>query len=178
MSAGIPPIVKSRIYACALAIFTAALLLMSQPGVLAQAEVGPSANGHGNLTIMGGLQTLSFHARQFRDGTVSGSMVVKSRAQNARLFADLNCLSVAANTAVLSGVVTQSDNSAFPPGSKALFQVVDNGEGANDPADVMTDVTIFPAGSAVDCHMATSPVLLPVQEGNIQVRATLFSLLP
>jgi hypothetical protein len=156
---------------------TAALLMMSSL-LFAQAEVGPSANGHGNLTIAGGLQTLSFHAREFRDGTVTGSTVAKSRAQNVRIFADLDCLFVVGNTAVLSGVVTQSDNPLFPVGRGAIFRVVDNGEGANDPVDMMTDVIIFAVPSALRCQTNFSAPLMPVEEGNIQVRATLFSLLP
>ena len=164
-------------FATMLSSTTAALLMMSSP-LFAQAEVGPSANGHGNLTIVGELQTLSFHARQFTDGTVTGSMVAKSRGQNVRLFADLDCLNVVGNPAVMSGVVTQSNNPAFPAGRGAIFRVVDNGEGANDLVDMMTDVILFTVPSVVRCHNTFLAPLMPVEEGNIQVRETLFSLLP
>jgi hypothetical protein len=147
--------------------------------VWSQAQVGPSASGHGNLTILDGLQTLSFQARQFKDGSVTGSMVVKSRAQNARLFAELDCLHVLNNVAVLSGIVTKSDNPMFPAGRHVIFRVIDNGEGANDRPDMMTDVLTYPGGTPKDCHMLPGPPIdMVVEEGNIQVRPTVFSILP
>jgi len=145
-----------------------------------QAEVGPSASGHGNMNILGGLQTLSFQARQFKDGTVTGSMVVKSRAQDAKLFAELDCLDVIGSTtldlngtATMSGKITKSDNPLFPAGYKVIFRVVDNGEGSKDPPDLMTDVVVYPTGTVADCHTPLGllpAVMMDVEEGNIQVR--------
>jgi hypothetical protein len=152
-----------------------------------QAEVGPSASGHGNMTILDGLQTLSFHARKFKDGSVTGSMVVKSRAQNARLFAELDCLAVIGSTtldfngtATMSGKITKSDNPVYPVGYKLIFRVIDNGEGSNDPPDLMTDVVVYPTGTVADCRTPMNllpAVMMVVEEGNIQVRPGRFSLL-
>jgi hypothetical protein len=168
-------------------VIGALVWLTSVSTVWAQAEVGPSASGHGNMTILGGLQTLSFQARQFKDGSVTGSMVVKSRAQNARLFAELDCLDVIGSTtldfngtATMSGKITKSDNPMFPAGYKVIFRVVDNGEGSNDPPDMMTDVLVYPTGTMNDCHTMSLMTIdmIPVQEGNIEVRPGRFSLLP
>lgn len=164
-------------------IVVALVSLGSVSTVWSQAQVGPSANGHGNATIMDGLQTLSFHARQFQDGSVSGSMVVKSRGQNAKLFAELDCLNVIGSsetegTAVMSGNITKSDNPIYPVGNKVIFRVFDNGEGANDPPDVMTDVVVYPPTTPGDCHtgLGLLPVtVMVVEEGNIQVRPTVFA---
>jgi hypothetical protein len=148
--------------------------------------VGPSASGHGNAAIFDGLQTLSFQARQFKDGTVIGNMIVKSRGQNARLHAELDCLNVIGvpdldfnGTAVMSGRITKSDNALYPVGHKVIFRVIDNGEGPNDYPDTMTDVVVYPVGTTNDCRTALN--LLPtvyfvVEEGNIQVRPTTFPL--
>jgi hypothetical protein len=140
-----------------------------QPARAVPLDNAPSVTGHGNLTIAGGLQTASFHAVQHQDGTITGSLVVKSRAQDVRIFADIDCLRIVLNTGILSGVVTQSNNSAFPEGNRVWFRVVDNGEGANYPPDMMTDIIVFPAFPPVDCNANFNVALMPIEAGNIQV---------
>ncbi|MCL7960024.1 MAG: hypothetical protein M8861_07525, partial [marine benthic group bacterium] len=41
---------------------------------------GPSARGHINMMFEGALQTISFHAREAKDGSVRGSFEVLARA--------------------------------------------------------------------------------------------------
>ena len=140
-----------------------------RPAPAVTPDNAPFLTGHGNLTIAGGLQTASFHAVQHQDGTITGSLVVKSRAQDVRIFADIDCLSIALNTATVSGFVTQSNNPTFPPGNRVWFRVIDNGEGANYPPDMMTDIILFPATSTVNCTTNLNFALLPIEEGNVQV---------
>jgi hypothetical protein len=140
---------------------------LGQPSPVVAAG-NPGASGHVNLDIFGGLQTYSFNAIQHRDGTVSGHLVAKSRGQDARIFAEMDCLNLFGNVAVMSGEVTQSNNPAFPEGFIAIFTVVDNGEGANDPPDLVSDVVVLPPGS--DCfNFIPSPDFV-VEEGNVQVQ--------
>jgi hypothetical protein len=140
-----------------------------RPAPAVTLDNAPSVTGHGNLTIAGGLQTASFHAVQHQDGTITGSLVAKSRAQDVRIFADIDCLSVLGNTGTLSGVVTQSNNPTFPEGNRVWFRVIDNGEGANNPPDLMTDIILFPATSMFNCTTNFNFALLPIEEGNVQV---------
>jgi hypothetical protein len=127
----------------------------------------PGASGHVNLDIFGGLQTYSFNAIQSQDGTVSGHLVLKSRGQDTRFFAEIDCLNMFDNMAVMSGVVTQSNNPSFPAGFVAIFTVVDNGEGATDPPDLVSDVAVLPP--EFDCFNFISSPDFVVEEGNVKV---------
>ena len=151
-----------------LVLVAAAPAFVMQPAQAVTLGNNPSVTGHGNLTILGGLQTASFHAVQHQNGAITGSLVVKSRGQAIRLFADINCLIIVGNKATLSGVVTQTNNPAVLVGDGVWFEVMDNGEGANNPPDSMTDVQVFPP--FVNCSFTNLSPLLPIEEGNIQVR--------
>jgi hypothetical protein len=153
-----------------LILVAAALTFVMQPALAVTLDNNPSITGHGNLTIDGGLQTASFHAIQHHDGTITGSLVAKSRAQDIRLFADIDCLRIVGNTADLSGYITQSDFPGLPVGYRVLFRGMDNGEGANAPDDMMSDILIFLPTTPVDCNSNLNFPLFPVEEGNIQVR--------
>lgn len=135
-------------------------------------HAGPSANGQALFTFFGEKQTFAFHARELKDGTVKGSYEVRAHAFDIRLHGNIDCLSISGNSAIMSGVVTHSNFPPFPVGIDAWFRVVDNGEGANAPADEWTDLFVF---STNDC---TSPEpfdgfpapLIPIEAGNIQVK--------
>jgi hypothetical protein len=64
----------------ATALLSALLGVMALPSVWADGN--PSASGHANLTIAGGLQTYSFTAVQHQNGSVSGQLTLDSRAQD------------------------------------------------------------------------------------------------
>ena len=132
-------------------------------------DSGPSASGHGNLTTGGELRTFSFTAVTHKDGTVTGQAQLISRATDTRIHMEIDCLRVVGNIAIMSGTITNSNVPAFE-GRPAIFRVQDNGEGANDPADRISLVSIFPAGFAINCNSNFSTPLIPIDGGNIQVR--------
>jgi len=129
----------------------------------------PSANGHGNLTISGELRTFSFHALTRRDGTVKGSVTLHNRALDIFDRYDIDCLNVVGNTATLSGIITKSTDTDLI-GSRAIFRVVDNGEGSTNARDQISLVAVLPAGSTIDCDTAGLVLpTLPIEGGNVQV---------
>jgi hypothetical protein len=150
-----------------LAVFAAAVLgALCLLGV-AYAEAGPSASGHANLLIADEEQTFSFHVRTMPDGTDQGTFQVKSRGQDITAHGVLDCLRVVGNTAHISGVVTNSKEPIFGGATFVLFTVVDNGEGAQAPPDMWSDVFLF--FTPVSCDLFGLAPVLPVEEGNIQV---------
>ena len=145
------------------ALLSALLGVMALPS--AWATGNPSASGHANLTISGGLQTYSFNAIQQRNG-VSGHLTVDSRGQNGMLQGDVNCLVINGNEAFIGGIITNvtpnSDPSVFAlVGQPFVLRVVDNGQGASD---LVSDVTI-----GADCSFGQFLGLLPIEAGNINV---------
>jgi hypothetical protein len=152
--------------------FLSTALLSALLGVLALpsawATGNPSASGHANLTINGGLQTYSFNAIQGPNG-VSGQMTLDSRAQNINLQGDVTCLVINGNEAIIGGIITHITPNSDPSffflvGQPFVLRVVDNGEGANDPIDLVSDIN-----APVDCSVGSFLPLLPIEAGNINV---------
>ena len=134
----------------------------------ARANGNPSASGHANLTINGGLQTDSFSAIQHRNGSVGGQMTLDSRAQDVIIQGDVTCLVINGNEAIIGGTITHVTPNSDPSwfylvGQPFVLRVVDNGEGANDPVDLVSDVSIL------DCSSGPFLALLPTEAGNINV---------
>jgi hypothetical protein len=132
----------------------------------------PSASGHGNIRINDGeLRTFSFHAMTRKDGTVTGNTTLHNRDQDVFVKLDIDCLRVVGNTAYVSGVITQHSNPDFL-GFKGRFRVVDNGEGANNPPDLMSLVANSPPTSTSDCNSPSNafPALNDIEGGNVQVK--------
>src|SRR6476659_11052168 len=91
---------------------TALLGVMALPSALANGK--PSASGHGNLTINGGLQTYSFNAIQNRNGSVTGNITLDSRGQNINLQGVVNCLVITGNEAIIGGIITHITPNSDP----------------------------------------------------------------
>jgi hypothetical protein len=155
---------KRRFLAVFAAVVLGALALLG----VAYADSGPSANGHANLLIAGEEQTFSFHVRTMPDGTVEGTFQVKSRGQDITAHGVLDCLRVVGNTAHVSGVVTNSKEPIFGGATFVLFTIVDNGEGEGAPPDLWSDIFLFFAPAS--CNLFGLPPVLPVEEGNFQVK--------
>jgi hypothetical protein len=135
----------------------------------AWASGNPSASGHANLTINGGLQTYSFNAIQNRNGSVSGHLTLDSRGQQVIIQGDVNCLVINGNQAIIGGIITNvtpnSDPSFFSlVGQPFVLRVVDNGEGAPNPVDLVSDVFAPDA-----CSDGPFLPLQPIEAGNITV---------
>jgi hypothetical protein len=130
-----------------------ALVLIGIGGLLsvssAAAEPGApvaSANGGAHWTIElpnpFGVEvwnrTLSFNARKYADGSVEGHFEYHQVVEGeAFVFnVDVTCMNVYdGNRAKIGGVIVVSNDPTLPPGMFAWFQVFDNGEGADAPAD-------------------------------------------
>lgn len=146
------------------------------PTALSQGS-GPvvqSATGAGHFTVAGELRTFSFTALKYADGTVQGEYELFSRVSGTRIHGDVVCLSVVGNHAWVGGTQDHSiDPVAFPPGGENGFQTVDNGEGDNDPPDLLSLMFINgpPGFAQAYCDaQADAPPLNPIEGGNIQVR--------
>jgi len=138
-----------------------------------ESESGPSASGHADVIQLpsGALRTFSFHARVMPDGSVEGEYDNHNRAAGFVNHGDVTCLRfINDHDAVLSGVAQKSDNPAAPPGTTAVFRVGDNGEGADDPPDQVSQLANLPAGSTADCRTITPVILFPLVGGNVQIR--------
>lgn len=166
---------NSRKTVLLLLILLASALLFIGPGrsttVIAQ-NSGPSANGHGNLTTVGGaLRTFSFHARTEKDGTVKGEVTLHNRRTDTFVKVDIDCLHVVGNIATMSGTVTHSDDPTLDfTGWHSIFRVVDNGEGADSPPDLMTGLANNPPEVTVTCTDIFTEPLRVIEAGNIQVK--------
>jgi hypothetical protein len=149
------------------ALLSALLGVMALPS--AWANGNPSASGHANLTINGGLQTYSFNAIQNRNGSVSGHLTLDSRGQNINFQGNVTCLVINGNEAIIGGIITHITPNSDPSffflvGQPFVLRVVDNGEGAPDPVDLVSDVN-----APADCSVGSFLGLVPIEAGNINV---------
>jgi hypothetical protein len=149
------------------ALLFALLGVMALPS--AWANGNPSASGHANLTINGGLQTYSFNAIQHRNGSVSGHLTLDSRGQNINIQGNVTCLVINGNEAIIGGIITHITPNSDPAfffllGQPFVLRVVDNGEGAPDPVDLVSDVN-----APADCSIGSFLGLVPIEAGNINV---------
>jgi hypothetical protein len=131
-----------------------------------------SATGSGQATVGGEQRTFTFTARKYADGSVKGELQVNNRSLDRRSHMTLDCLVVNGGKAYMSGVIDHSTNTA-DVGTSWDFAVVDNGEGANAPADQIT--LIYNFGPAFPCsnlaaQASLNTVLFPIESGNVQVR--------
>lgn len=133
----------------------------------ATAANGPKASGHGNLTVADELRTFSFTAVTHQDGSVTGQAQLNNRAQDARIHLEIDCLLVIGNRAVMSGVVTNTNDPVFE-GLTGTFRVTDNGEGANDPPDTIS--LVFFGFPPQFCRTNVPLPEMPIEGGNIQVK--------
>ena len=153
------------------------------PATVARSSAAPStltgpvvqsATGAGHFTAGGELRTFSFTALKYADGTVQGQYELFSRVSQTRIHGDVTCLSIVGNHAWVGGIQDHSiDAVAFPPGGENGFQTVDNGEGADDPPDLLSLMFINgpPGFAQAYCDaQVNAPPLTPIEGGNIQVR--------
>lgn len=150
---------------------------LQTPALASQAGgSGPSASGHINLTFEGSMQTVSFHARERRDGSVQGSFEVLARAEGWELgmHGVLDCLHVDGDEAAVSGYVTHGKQGFGTEGQAWVWAVRDNGEGQT--TDEWTDV-LFAGFEPVPglCHQFPIAELFTFghaysEGGNVQVK--------
>jgi hypothetical protein len=124
-------------------------------------------------------RTLSFNARKYADGTVSGHFeyhqVIPETGGAFKFNVAVTCLNVYdGNRAKLGGPVKVSSDPDLPPGTFAWFQVFDNGEGAEAPPDRSSLVGFGDeAANEAFCNSPNLPRFGPWDiQGNVQVRAS------
>jgi hypothetical protein len=117
-------------------------------------------------------QPLSFNARKYADGSVSGEFQYRQLAGGTFKFnVDVTCMNVYGNRAKIGGIVKESSDPTEPPGTYAWFQVFDNGEGANAPPDQSSLVGFGDeAANEAFCDSPNLPRFGPWDvQGNVQV---------
>jgi hypothetical protein len=160
------------------------------PSFSAVENAGPSASGNAILPpelsyLNGILATTAFHARGKADGRVSGTLETLARGQDIQqAHAELDCLVVSGNEAILGGVITHLNlGPEFPwplcVGDRIWFKVRDNGEGAGASPDEFTDWYFDWCGTftATVCgpypleeFPSFIPDFIPIYAGNVQVK--------
>ena len=130
-----------------------------------------SARGSGHVTFNLARRTFAFTAKNKSDGTTQGQFQLNNRAEGFfKEHGEVTCLLVLDNEAWISGIVRNSDGPTLE--EVRLWRVIDNGEGSNDPRDMITLAQRFPPGT--DPLICKTPEALvvppqPIEEGNIQV---------
>ena len=138
-----------------------------EAAILADAGIAVRQPAAGEKAATGGVwygaprAMLAFSAVLHRDGSVSGEYEYRSADGLTRLHGQVTCLTVSGTSARFSGPVTKP---GLLPDQE--FTVQDNGEGANDPADVVAGP--LPGSSACGPETAAPPGQEVVQ-GNLQV---------
>jgi hypothetical protein len=119
-------------------------------------------------------RTLSFNARKYEDGSVSGRFeyhqVVEGEAFDFNV--DVTCLNVYdGNRAKIGGVIEVSNDPTLPAGVFAWFQVFDSGEGAAAPPDRSSLIGFGDeAANEAFCNSPNLPRFGPWDvQGNVQV---------
>ena len=97
---------------------------------------------------------------------MTGHALLQARLVDTTSHVDIDCLNVAGNIAIVSGMTRV--------GVGAAFAVEDNGEGANAPPDRITLLLTGPFFTPGICKFLTpedaAPLLMPIENGNVQVR--------
>jgi len=119
-------------------------------------------------------RTLSFNARKYEDGSVSGRFEYHQVVEGeAFVFnVDVTCLNVYdGNRAKIGGVIEVSNDPTLPAGVFAWFQVFDNGEGAAAPHDRSSLIGFGDeAANEAFCSSPNLPRFGPWDvQGNVQV---------
>jgi hypothetical protein len=133
---------------------------------------GPSASGHADVILQpsGALRTFSFHARVMPDGTVQGEYENHNRQLGTMNHGDVDCLRfIGTNMAVMSGTIRKINNPGGTVGGRSIFKVEDYGEGADDPADHVSQILLVPPGSTLDCMTFTPVTSIAIVGGNVRV---------
>ena len=118
---------------------------------------------------------LTFQAKTNDDGSVTGHGQMQKFSSdpslNYHLKFEIDCLNVQGNVAIVSGIITKSDEDFFP-GRRFQFKLIDNGEGANSVKDQFTHMANWgPDEEAVDCGTDVGWNICYINSGNIQVKS-------
>ncbi|HEX7255553.1 MAG TPA: hypothetical protein VF236_06455 [Gaiellaceae bacterium] len=156
--------------------------LIGATGGVAAGGVTASATGSGHTDALGGNRTFAFTARQYADGTDKGQLEINfhpgetSPIPHIVVQAEVDCLRVIGNVAIISGTVKHTNFPAFE-NVRGILSVQDNGEGGSAPPDLISGaamgggVIIVPPTSPLDCTNVMPPPNQSIDRGNVQVRS-------
>ncbi|HST25152.1 MAG TPA: hypothetical protein VLJ76_04100 [Gaiellaceae bacterium] len=162
-----------------LAVAAGAALALA--GVVQAGHGGGTAQGSGvHLTVHNvfGLQTLELKQFQFKaqgnpDGSATGSYTYKEVDDGAPFDASgpITCMAIVGNDAWIGGTITSSTDPTVV-GMGSWWHVTDNGQGANDSADITTFLGIGTAEETQAFCDDYPPYKHPfgIDGGNIKVR--------
>jgi hypothetical protein len=164
----------------ALALASAAALIAVTGSPAAAPVESASGSAHWTIPLPNAFgvevvnRTLAFNARRYEDGTVAGRFEYHQVVEGEAFVFNVavTCLHVYdGNRAKLGGVVEVSNDPTVPAGTFAWFQVFDNGEGADAPADRSSLIGFGDeAANEAFCNSPNLPRFGPWDvQGNVQV---------
>ncbi|MCI0435513.1 MAG: hypothetical protein L0271_17990 [Gemmatimonadetes bacterium] len=170
---GLPVLVAAVASSCDAPLAVEESIALSPQATVAWAGVQQSVNGSGHTFSGGELRVATFHAEKKADGSVSGGFNLNILVLDVHFQASVECLTVVGNRAFFGGTITSSNSALIQVGTKSYFWVEDNGEGTNDPADIISVAGVNETQEGLDdfCNLVQN--LLPprtVVDGNVQVR--------
>jgi hypothetical protein len=127
------------------------------------------AGGHGNFVFDKQDISFSFHGKQNKQMVVKGEFEMHDQTNDLRIHGSVTCLSIEGNLARLGGVVEQSTDPSLPVGLLIAWRTVDNGEGINEPVDLLSRPSIVGKDPKKECQRAIKFNEVKIQSGNIQV---------
>ncbi len=133
----------------------------------------PHATGSGHVDFGSGLREFTFHAKDQGDGTAGGSYKVELTSLGLFFEVDVTCMATEGNTAWIAGVISDTNAGFVQVGSVSYFYAIDNGEGSDAAADIVSTARINDV-EGEDLRFCEDRILLlpsfPIQYGNVQVR--------
>ncbi len=148
----------------------------TRAAALAPDDATPAAWGNVRIVFGANVQRIRFEARQTtptitQPFAAEGEAEFDARTADVRGHIRIECLRVLANTATLSGIVTQSSDPTIE-GFEAVWQVVDNDgprRGSAFAHDLSSTLKLHAVGTGSDCAIPEEFDLVPVQ-GFVEVR--------
>ena len=128
--------------------------------------------GSGHVPAGSGQRVFTFHAKD-ENGSASGSYTIRLTEPGLFFTVDVSCLAVDGNTAWVAGHISATNAGFVQIGTVSSFYAIDNGEGANAPADVVSTAGFNAAAGQDVAFCNDRPLLLPsfpIEQGNVQVR--------
>ena len=133
-----------------------------------------SVTGFGLFTQLGEPTTFSFTARRYEDGSVKGEWERQNRSGGFRAHGDVTCFTIVGNLAYIGGIIEQFPSDPGRVGNEAVWFVVDNGQGANAPPDLISQARgpgqVGRSSASDFCSRPRAIFTRQVEAGNISVR--------
>jgi hypothetical protein len=146
------------------------------PDLASVSEVLASVQGAGHVRRPDGTSRIfTLTATKYADGRVGGSYTLEIAGPGTptRVRGDITCLVVDGSSAYIGGDVDRFDANPFPtvPGGMAV-EIIDNGEGAGSPPDLLSPAFFTETQQEVlDYCAAPAPgPVFAIERGNFQVR--------